>query len=113
MRGDKLGIHPWGSMRRRALLPALFWQLPQPHGYQLSDVDVVDATTAWAVGDDTTVLSQSDTVLRSGDGGMTWEPNGTGSPDFVAAVDFTSAADGWVVGAGLFHTPTGATVGRM
>jgi photosystem II stability/assembly factor-like uncharacterized protein len=55
--GSGAGIHD---------CPHVFWQNPLPQGSSLDDIDAADASTAWAVGD-------AFTVLKTGDGGATWE----------------------------------------
>jgi photosystem II stability/assembly factor-like uncharacterized protein len=53
----------------------------------------VDASEGWVVG-------AGGTILHSGDGGVTWVPQTSGTTQKLSVVQFVDAARGWVVGDG-------------
>ena len=68
----------------------------------LSDVDMVDASTGWTVG-------ERGSVLHTTDGGLHWDTVGVPAGEDLTAVCFTGAMNGWIVGDGeaLLHTTDG------
>ena len=80
---------------------------------RLSDVDMLDEQTGWAVGDAT--AAQHALVLRTTDGGDTWIAQDPGDVTFdLAAVHVLDAQTAWVVGDGerSCAPPTAAPPGR-
>ena len=73
-----------------------------PTAAWLSDVDAVDASTAWVVG-------ERGTVLHTTDGGASWNAVTVPTGEDLTAVCFTSAASGWIVGDGetMLHSTDG------
>jgi len=66
---------------------------------RLSDVDMLDAKTGWAVGDGS--AAQESLILHTTDGGATWAPQDAGDLRFdLAAVHALDAQRVWVVGDG-------------
>ncbi len=80
---------------------------------RLSDVDMLDASIGWAVGDGS--AAQESLILHTTDGGSTWTPQDAGDVHFdLAAVHVLDAQTAWVVGDGeeiLVTTDAGATWG--
>ena len=68
-----------------------FWQSPLPQGNTLLDVCVIDANTAAAVG-------EAGTILRTTDGGASWETQISGTTSRLMGVSFADANTGTVVG---------------
>lgn len=66
------------------------WQQPLPTGNMLNDFTFVDQTHGWAVG-------EMGTILSSSDGGVSWQPQKSGTELPLSKVVFTSAQDGWVL----------------
>ena len=68
----------------------------------LSDVDMVDASTGWTVG-------ERGLVLHTTDGGLHWDTVSVPAGEDLTAVCFTGAMNGWIVGDGeaLLHTTDG------
>ncbi len=60
-------------------------------GQALRSVELVDAGTAWAVGD-------NGTIIKTTDGGGSWEVLDTVVADDLQQVHFTSQSTGWIVG---------------
>ena len=69
------------------------WQNPLPQGNLLRDIDFADADNAWAVG-------WAGTIMRTTDGGQTWEWQDSGTRVRLDGVHFHDAQTGWVVGEG-------------
>ena len=78
------------------------WQNPSPTGDELRAVAVPDSRNAVAVG-------AGGTILRTADGGVTWQRQFSGTDDYLSAISFTDANTGWVVGTGgtILHTVDG------
>lgn len=68
------------------------WQNPTPTGNDLRAVAVIDRNTGTAVG-------AGGTILRTTDGGATWQQQVSGTIDYLTAVSFTGVNTGTVVGA--------------
>ena len=66
----------------------------------LSDVDFVDATNGWAVGDNPYGWGEgaNTCIERTMDGGQTWVPLFVASGAALSAVDFLDATTGWAAG---------------
>ena len=65
-----------------------YWQNPLPQGCRLLDVDFVDATRGWAVGENGVILATSD-------GGATWAKQVSGTCFALLAVAFADPQHGW------------------
>lgn len=74
------GLLPGASQAVASPGPGWVEQTPFPGGENLYAIDAVDSTTAWAVG-------SKGTILRTGDGGQTWENQGIGGTWSLGAVD--------------------------
>ena len=62
-----------------------------------------DANTGWAVG-------EVGTILKTSDGGTTWSPQTSGTPNGLTSVYFTDANTGWAVARGtILKTTDGGT----
>lgn len=68
------------------------WQRPLPQGNAINDYFFLDDGTGWAVG-------QMGTILRTIDGGATWQRQASGVQSDLTSVTFTDANTGWVIGA--------------
>lgn len=69
------------------------WRTVLRHGYPpLNDVDLADAEVGWTVGD-------SGTILRTTDGGATWQPQDAGYAGFLGAVCALDRSRVWAAGA--------------
>ncbi|MBM3147600.1 MAG: hypothetical protein FJ000_06860, partial [Actinobacteria bacterium] len=71
---------------------AWVWQNPLPTGMTMTDVDFVDARHGWTVG-------SFGTVLRTADGGASWQRQATGTRGLMSGLDFRSRTSGLIVGA--------------
>lgn len=71
--------------------PAWEWQNPLPQGNHLSDVSFFDARTGVAVGG-------YGTILRTTDGGITWETRSSGTTAGLSAVSVAGGTNGIAVG---------------
>jgi photosystem II stability/assembly factor-like uncharacterized protein len=69
-----------------------YWQNPKPFGDELDAVSVVDANRIWAIG-------VNGILVRTTDGGMTWQSLDLPVDSFLTDVEFTDANNGCVVGA--------------
>src|SRR5690242_13508930 len=69
------------------------WQNPLPAGNSLLAVALIDVDTAVAVG-------RFGTILRTGDGGVTWRLQSAGTTADLHGVCFTDPQTGTVVGSG-------------
>lgn len=67
------------------------WQYPNPQGNTLFDVEMVDGNTAYAVG-------SFGTIIKTTDGGATWELQESQTQASLEAVYFIDANTGWIVG---------------
>ena len=70
----------------------------------------MDENTGWAVGVNSWPGS-SDPILKTTDGGATWNEQATPGDDGLRSVCFVNATTGWTVGfsAGIYHTTDGGT----
>ncbi len=80
--------------------------------YWLLDLEMLSDTVGWAVGDphwDGVAKAMRSTLLRTSDGGSTWEAQPIGETAPLNAVEFAGTSDGWAVGdEGLIlHTADG------
>jgi len=101
---------PGGGAESKPLLLRLangFWQsVPVPAQVSLDLTGVVfsDTATVWAIGEGVA----SSALLRSRDGGTTWDdvtkllPDSLRSDAKLVAIGFTDAATGWLVGRTFF-----------
>lgn len=67
------------------------WQNPLPQGNGLADIDFIDENNGWAI-------SGCGGVLRTTDGGETWNLNYVPFESSFNAVDFIDEHTGWIVG---------------
>lgn len=78
------------------------WQSPLPWAPVIDDVQFIDSRTGWAVGD---------ALLRSTDGGGTWQEQAMpGGTQLLRAVRFANASEGWLLsrrGGQLWRTRDG------
>ena len=65
------------------------WQRPLPQGNFILDYAFVDDSRGWAVG-------QAGTVLATGDGGVTWNAQQSGTTLDIGQAVFPSATAGWL-----------------
>ncbi len=68
------------------------WQRPLPQGNAINDTVFVDDLRGWAVG-------ESGTILATGDGGVTWRAQSSGTSSSLYKVTFADAQVGWITGA--------------
>lgn len=68
-----------------------YWQNPIPQGNDLRSISWVDNDTGWAVG-------TSGVVLKSLDGGVTWDSQYANTQLELTGVSFVSPTTGWAVG---------------
>src|SRR5690348_14949398 len=75
------------------------WGNPQPTGAALSAASATDVNTA-------TVVGAGGVILRTTDGGETWNAQSSGVTAYLSAVCFTDANTGTVVGGNgtILHT---------
>lgn len=80
------------------------WQQPRPSANNVSNITFVDATTAWAVGD-------QGQILKSIDAGATWSQQQSGTSASLGSPLFTDVNHGWIIGADatLLHTVNGGS----
>lgn len=77
------------------------WLNPSPQGSQLNDVFFVNAAVGWAVGN-------SGTMLKTNDGGTTWQLQNSGTKSDLFNVQFIDAQHGWIRDEfGIFMTVDG------
>lgn len=69
-------------------------QSPLPTGFSLDGVDMISTTEAWAVG-------AVGTILRTTDGGASWQKQASGTQERLDAVRFKDPLHGWAVGTDL------------
>ena len=67
------------------------WQNPYPQGNPLYNVKFISATDGWAVG-------ECGTILKTTDGGTTWNLQTSGTMNVLLGVSFTDANNGTIVG---------------
>lgn len=67
------------------------WQNPLPQGNDLSSVCTTDANTAYSVG-------ATGTILKTSNGGLSWEILPSGSTSYLMSVFFTNTNTGIAVG---------------
>jgi photosystem II stability/assembly factor-like uncharacterized protein len=82
------------------------WKTVLRHGLPaLDDVDMVDARYGWAVGG-------AGTILRTTDGGATWQPQDSGFQGFLAGVCALDRQRAWAAGAGgtILRTTDGGRI---
>ena len=85
------------------------WQRPLPQGNYIADYAFIDDTRGWAVGD-------GGTILATGDAGVTWNAQMSGTQLFVGQVKFASALTGWAASSNgelLKTADAGATWQRL
>ncbi len=88
-----------------AFAPGGAWTAQNPTAAHLRDVHMADDTTGWVCGD-------NDTILRTDDGGASWNarPTGAGAGFHVHGIHFPiDTTNGWCVGSGgrIFRTSDG------
>lgn len=74
-----------------ALAPGWAWQYPYPQGFEYRDIDWVGTDHGWAVGD-------AGTIVRTTDGGLTWQSVNTSVGADLVSVDFYDETHGWACG---------------
>src|SRR5947209_4219521 len=67
------------------------WQSPLPQGNTLLEVQFVDTSQGWCVGED-------GTILHTTTGGATWYEQEFARTDNVLGICMVSDAEGWAVG---------------
>lgn len=67
------------------------WQNPYPQGNPLYSVKYISTTEGWAVG-------ESGTIMKTTDGGTTWNLQTSGTMNVLLGVSFTDANNGTIVG---------------
>ncbi len=67
------------------------WQNPLPQGNTFVDVHAIDENMVIAVG-------SAGTVLRTVDGGESWEVQNIDEPEWLVSVHFVDENNGWIVG---------------
>jgi len=77
-----------------------FWQNPRPQGSSLSAVATLAPGIAVAVG-------EGGSILRTSDGGATWEFEESGTTAWLEGVAFVNANVGLAVGGGILRTTDG------
>src|SRR3990172_1852344 len=68
-----------------------FWQNPLPQGNSLTAVTFIDANIGFSVG-------YTGTILRTTDGGNTWESQSSGTINHLCGISFTDSNIGTTVG---------------
>jgi len=76
------------------------WQNPKPTGHILNDVQFINTSTGWAVG-------QYGTILHTTDGGTNWIVQNSGTTLWLEDLTFLDENNGWVVGDTILHTTNG------
>jgi len=82
--------------------------------YDIKDMHMIDGTYGFAVGEthwDRDVKAYKGTILRTNDGGHTWDPREIPATEDLWGVHFTDADHGWACGDGglLLYTEDGGT----
>src|SRR5258705_1533431 len=67
------------------------WQSPLPQGNSLRDVQFIDASNGWAVG-------EYGTVVHTTNGGLSWYEQEFARTDNILAISMISADEGWAAG---------------
>jgi photosystem II stability/assembly factor-like uncharacterized protein len=80
--------------------------------YYLRDVELLSTTVGWAVGDphwNDEVKDYVSTIVKTTDGGLTWQPRQVDVTEIFRAVSFVDADTGWAVGTNgaILHTSDG------
>ncbi len=83
-----LGLSAGSAPALAAPGPGWAEQTPFPGGEDLLAIDAVDSNTAWAVGD-------AGTILRTGDGGQTWEKQVSNIPPAIDKIDAVNGSVAW------------------
>lgn len=78
------------------------WQNPVPQGNDINDMHVVDSETTWLVGD-------AGIVLKTEDGGSTWNAKDVGTSENLYGIHFVSNEEIWISGGNgvLLHSTNG------
>lgn len=84
------------------------WQNPLPLGNNLNAVTFINSQTGWAVGD-------AGTILKTGDGGLSWHPQVPGTIEQLNSLDFSDLQTGWAVGANgkILKTDNGGSTWKL
>lgn len=80
-------------------------QSPVPTGQRLNGVDMVSATTAWAVG-------ERGAIVHTDDGGGTWRRQRSGTSEQLNAVSFADSLHGLAMATRPCTRPTAASRGN-
>jgi photosystem II stability/assembly factor-like uncharacterized protein len=80
--------------------------------YSLKDVDFISVDDGWAVGEphwDQSLRAYTGTILKTADGGLTWNPQTVDVAETLRNVDFIDGWNGWAVGDNgtILHTSDG------
>jgi len=67
------------------------WVQPDWQGATINSISFADANTGWAVG-------IGGTILKTTDGGATWNAQNSGTTYNLSSVDFVDSSNGWAVG---------------
>ncbi len=84
---------PHQARRTAAAAPAVGWLSPSPQGNQLTAISMVDDTYGWAAG-------THGTIMRTGDGGVTWHAQSTPTTADVFALGALGRRSAWAIGEG-------------
>src|SRR5439155_24425794 len=78
------------------------WQSPLPPGNSLRDVQFIDASNGWAVG-------EYGPVLHTPNGGLSWYEQEFARTDNILTISMISADEGWAAGDNgvILHTTDG------
>ncbi len=81
---------------------ALSWSVQDSVVTRLTDIYFVDADNGW-------IITETDTIYHTHDGGLTWSVQKSGSKYALTAVHFVDALNGWAVGdvGTILHTSNG------
>ena len=74
------------------IYPQWYLQNPYPTGNTLNAVKLISENIGWAVG-------TSGTILKTSNGGVTWESETSGTKSELTDVFFINANKGWIIGA--------------
>ncbi|MCL6105891.1 MAG: YCF48-related protein [Actinobacteria bacterium] len=67
------------------------WVKPNVQGSTINSVSFINASTGWAAG-------IGGTILKTTDGGSTWQAENSGTSYNLFSIDFTDASNGWAAG---------------
>ncbi len=67
------------------------WVQPNVQGSTINSVSFINASTGWAAG-------IGGTILKTSDGGATWQAENSGTSFNLFSIDFTDANNGWAAG---------------